>query len=61
MPAFLRILYVGFVLLVIHIDHIQRAGILTGSASGAEFFIDDWWHDRQSFPSDVGDLLRTKR
>jgi hypothetical protein len=37
MPAFLRILYVGFALLVIHIDHIQRAGILTGSASGAEF------------------------
>jgi hypothetical protein len=39
MPAFLRILYVGFVLLVIHINHIQRAGILTGSASGAEFLV----------------------
>jgi hypothetical protein len=39
MPAFLRILYVGFVLLGIHIEHIQRAGVLTGPASGAEFLV----------------------
>jgi hypothetical protein len=42
MPALLRILHISSIFLGIHIKHIQRAGILTGPASGAEFLADDW-------------------
>ena len=48
MPAFLRILHARFILLGIHIKHIQRAGILTGPASGAEFLVNYWRHARYS-------------
>jgi hypothetical protein len=44
MPALLRILHAGFVLLFVHINHIQRAGVFTGPAPGAQFLIDDWRH-----------------
>ena len=44
MPAFLRIPHKGFVLLFVHVDHIQRAGVFTSPASGAQFFVDDRWH-----------------
>jgi hypothetical protein len=48
MPAFLRILHERFVLLFVHINHIQRAGVFTSPASGAEFLVDDWRHTRYS-------------
>jgi hypothetical protein len=55
MPAFLGILHERFVLLFVHINHIQRAGIFTGPASGAEFFVDNWGH-KNSFQNDFEDL-----
>jgi hypothetical protein len=56
MPAFLRILHKRFVLLFIHINHIQRAGVFTVPASGAEFLVDDWRHCPFSFTSSPSPL-----
>jgi hypothetical protein len=50
-PALVRILHERFVLLSVHVNHIQRAGVFTGPASGAEFFVDDWRHTRCSLLS----------
>jgi hypothetical protein len=56
MPAFLRIFHERFVLLFVHINHIQRAGVFTSPASGAEFLVDDWRHKKLLFQTDFGDL-----
>jgi hypothetical protein len=59
MPAFLRIFHERFVLSFVHINHIQRAGVFTGRAPGAEFLVDDWRHGKLLLKTDFGDLPKS--